>query len=285
VRVWGTVGWAVVAWGFPALFLQENVGLQLAPPFLDGTDRADATARIAQSLRVAAVISWSAAAFCLWLPHTPPTRHATHRFAALSASRLLRFRSIVVLIGTSLSVAAIDRIYYVQTAPYLEWIGLRTSHIMPAMALGQIGEILVMALLSRMIAGLGFRRVLALGALCSCLRYAIFGTTGLPLPLIVASQLLQGFCFPCSFVAAMIYVDRLVTRDARHSAQTGFTLVAMGPGAILGGLLSGWLERQFQWAGQLDYSAFWYTCSAVGLAAVFCILLLFRDESGLSAEA
>lgn len=285
VRLWGTIGWISVAWFFPIMFLQQNVEFSPLPPFFTGDDRPDATARIVYALRASGVISVVYALFCLWLPHTPPKRAAPERLAFAGAFRLVRHRSVLILVVASLAVAAIHKIYFLQTAPYLESIGLKTIYIMPAMSIGQMAEIAVMAFLGLLLTSLGFRRVLSLGAFSYFLRYAVFGTTWLPAEAIVASQFLHGFCFSCSFAAAFIYIDRIAPPDVRHSAQTGLTLVLLGVGPIIGGWLNGFLEEISTVEGTLDYSRFWYSCAAVGLVSALTLALLFRDETETAPRA
>jgi hypothetical protein len=66
-----------------------------------------------------------------------------------------------------------------------------------------------------------------------------------------------------------------------------FGIIILGGGPVLGGYLLGVLERNFLSAtGALDYSALWYTLSAIGLLAALTIALLFRYEAaGSDARA
>src|SRR2546423_6374309 len=138
-----------------------------------------------------------------------------------------------------------------------------------------------------MLARMGFRWVMVLGALAYFARYAVFGTVSLPLSVIVVSQALHGLCYACFFAAAFIYVDRLADADVKHSAQTVFGIIILGGGPVLGGYLLGVLARAFTPAGgSLDYSGLWYTLSAIGLTAALILLGLFRDETpAISARA
>lgn len=279
VRVWGTIGWIAVAWVFPLVFLRQDLDFVARPPFVHGADRPDATARIIWALRASAVLSWVYALFCLTLPHTPPRRTTSSSpLAFVAAFGLLRHRSLQVLVAFILIVSALDRIFFLQTAPYLQAVGLETMYIMPAMALGQMAEIVMMILLGPMLARWGFRTVLAIGAGGYVVRYAVFGTTALPLELIVASQLLHGLCYTCSFAAAILYVNRVAPPDIRHSAQTGFTLIGLGIGSLEGAALNGLLEELSGGNGVPDYSRFWYACAVLGLLAAALAVGLFREE-------
>ncbi|MGH7560265.1 MAG: MFS transporter [Gemmatimonadales bacterium] len=280
VRVWGTIGWIAASWIFPMIYLQQNLQLQWMPPFLAGPELPNVTARLADSLRFSAIISWGYALFCLALPHTPPKRDAVEKLAFAKAFRLLRDPSFAVLVAASLPISVIHQIYFLQTPPFLSHLGLRDSDIGPAMTIGQFSEILIMAFLGALLVGLGFRKVIALGALAYFVRYAIWSyPDAIPVPILVASQALHGICYACFFAAAYIYTDRVAPADVRHSAQTVFGILILGGGPVLGGMLSGWLQDTYAaTGGGVDYGALWRVVSLIGLATAIFFYLAFRER-------
>lgn len=286
VRVWGTLGWVAVAWIFPMLWLQTGLALTWKPPFLAGTEALGVTARLADALRAGGIIAVCYGLYCLTLPHTPPKRHAAVPLAFLKAFGLFRKPSFAVLMGAGLLLLPIHQVYFMQTGTFLSSVGVRDSDILPAMSLGQIGEIFMMLILGMMLKRLGFKWVMVIGAMAYFLRYLIFAAPGLPLEVIVASQALHGVCFACFLAASYIYVDHLAEADIRHSAQQVFGLVIGGAGPILGGWLNGGLARWFTPTGAepgaaaaLDYTAFWYVLAGIGLVAAIGLALLFRPEA------
>jgi len=279
VRLWGTIGWIVPAWVFPMVWLQTGLHWTWKPPFLVGQELADVTHRLVDSFKAAGGVAVLYALYCLTLPHTPPKRDASRRLAVGKALGLFRWRSFVVLTIVCLLIASIHKIYFIQTGPLLSALGLRDADIMPAMSIGQFGEILMMALLGLFLKRLGFRRVLAIGAAAYVVRFTLFGTTWLPLPVIVASQALHGVCFACFIATAFIYVDRLADEDVRHSAQTIFGIL-LGVGPIVGGWLNGRLAATFTPdGGTLNYAGYWYTVAAIGLVATIILAVMFRDQT------
>jgi len=285
VRVWGTLGWVVVAWVFPMVWLQTGLGFTWKPPFLVGTEVMGVTARLADALRAGGIVAICYGLYCFTLPSTPPKREATAPLAFLKAFGLFRRPSFAVLMVTGLFLLPIHQVYFMQTGTFLSSIGVRDSDILPAMSLGQIGEIFMMIVLGMMLKRLGFKWVLFIGAMAYFLRYAIFGTPGLPVEVIVASQALHGVCFACYLAAAYIYVDHLAEPDIRHSAQQVFGLVIGGGGPILGGWLNGRLASWFAVPAAepgapagIDYMRFWYVLAAIGLVATVVLAVLFRSE-------
>ncbi len=282
VRVWGTIGWIVPAWVFPMVWLQTGLHFTWKPPFLVGQECADITRRLIDSYYAGAILAFVYAAYCLALPHTPPTRDARDRLAIGKALRLFRHRSFAVLVGAGILISAIHQIYFAQTSQFLKVQGLREADILPAMSIGQIAEIGVMAATGWLLSRLGFRAVLAIGAASYVLRFAFFGTTSLPLSIIVVSQALHGVGFCCFYAAAFIYIDRLAEADIRHSTQTLFAIfLAIGP--TLGGWLNGTLAAlNTPPGGELRYSGFFYALAGIALLATFLLAVFFRDETAKS---
>jgi nucleoside transporter len=279
VRVWGTIGWIAASWIFPMIYLQTSLHFQWMPPFLVGTELPNVTARLADSLRFSALISWGYALFCLALPHTPPKKEGVEKLAFAKAFRLLREPSFAVLVAASLPISVIHQVYFLQTPPFFSHLGLRDSQIGPAMTIGQFSEIAIMAMLGVLLVRLGFRKVIALGALAYFVRYTIWSYPTLPVSVLVASQFLHGICYACFFAAAYIYTDRVAPPDVRHSAQTVFGILILGGGPVLGGLLSGWLADTYaRTGGQIDYGALWRVVSLVGLAAAVFFWAFFRER-------
>jgi hypothetical protein len=266
VRVWGTIGWIAASWVFPMIYLQSDLRFQWMPPFLTGPELPGVTARLADSLRFSAIISWGYAIFCLFLPHTPPRREGVEPLAVTKAFGLLKIPSFAVLVAASLPISIIHQIYFIQTPPFLSHLGLLDSQIGPAMTIGQFSEIAIMAALGLMLTRLGFRTVITIGALAYFIRYGIWSMTTLPVEVMVASQALH------------IYTDRVAPADVRHSAQTVFGILILGGGPVLGGMLSGWLQERYTGAAGVDYGSLWRVVSLIGLATTVFFFAFFRER-------
>lgn len=286
VRLWGTIGWIAAGWLFSMVWLTTDLGFQIYPPFFSGNDHPERVVRIADAFRASGVISIFYGLYCLTLPNTPPNPNPEKQFALTEVLQVFARPSMWVLLAISVILAATHKLYFLQTSTFLkEELGLAKNLILPAMSIGQFAEIFVMAILGKMLTKLGFRSVLTVGAACYCLRFLIFGSVWLPRELIIASQFLHGFCFACSFAAAFIYIDRVAPPDARHSAQTAFTLVMLGIGPILGGVLSGELQRQFTQAGEVNYAGIWYSAAAIAAACTVILYAGFREQNTESEPA
>ena len=273
VRVWGGIGWIGAGWIF-SLWLVE-------PENATPEQLADITSRIADAFKFSALISVFYALYCLTLPAVPPKRDAVEKIAVTKAFGLLQHPSFLLLVVASLAIAMIHQIYFIGTPSFLSEVGLSDANIPRAMSVGQVAELLIMATMGVVLATIGFRWIIAIGALAYFLRYAIWANhTEFPVEVIVGSQALHGFCYAYFFASAFIYVDKLASEDIRNSAQTVFGIVILGGGPILGGqfygILSGWAATE---AGGVDWSYFWYVCAGIGLAVAVVFALFFRDET------
>lgn len=283
VRVWGTIGWIVASNAFPLLWLQSNLHLTILPPFIAGTDKANATALWADCLRVAGVLAilygvWAAFA----LPATPPTRNREHPLAFARAFALLGHRGFLVVTLVSLPIAMIHQVYFIRTGPFIQSLGFAIAHVGPIMSIGQVSEIFFLAILGLLLARLGYKWTLALGTLAYAVRFALFAiATPETRSLVLAANALHGLCYGCFFAGAFIYVERVAGPDIRHSAQTVFGIIILGIGPVLAGAYNQWLDQlQIPSASgpAFDYRTFWWIQAAVAAGSMVLLIALFKPS-------
>lgn len=299
IRVWGTIGWIAASWLFPMIWLQNNLEFQILPPFFVGTEVADATARLADTLKVSGIIAFLYAGFCFLLPHTPPKKDGVEKLAFKKAFSLLSHRSFAVLVAASLPIAVIHQIYFMQTGPFFEnQLGMLVTYIAPAMTVGQFAEIGFLAILGVLLVRLGFKWTITIGALAYFTRYAIWGLISLqdasgpsvdaagqfvwttPLMIGVFSQILHGLCYACFFASAFMYVDRIADEDIRNSAQTVFGIIILGLGPMVAGPFLGVLGSVFGEAGVVtNFAGMWFTLATIALLTAALVVFAFEDET------
>lgn len=283
VRVWGTIGWIVASNAFPLLWLQSNLHLTILPPFIAGIDKPNATALWADCLRVAGVL---AILYGLWamfaLPKTPPTKNKENPFAFARAFALLKHPGFLVVTLVSLPIAMIHQIYFIRTGPFIEALGFAKAHIGPILSIGQVSEIFFLAILGFLLARLGYKWTLVVGALAYSLRFALFAiATPETRSIVLAANALHGLCYGCFFAGAFIYVERIATPDIRHSAQTVFGIIILGVGPVLAGLYNQWLDKLHVSTPKgpvFDYRTFWFIQSAVAAGSMLLLLVAFKPR-------
>ena len=266
IRVWGTIGWIAAGLG---LALWRNVA-----------SSGEGVAMVGDTLMLAGVFSLVMGVFAFGLPHTPPQKEGAKPWAFLDAVKMMKDKNFLIFIIISFVVATELMFYYILTAPFLTSvkIGVSQANLPAVMAIAQVAEIFVMALLlPYLIKRMSIRKILALGVLAWPIRYIIFAV-GAPPWLVVASLSLHGLCFVFFFVAAFIYVDMVAPRDIRHSAQALITLVTYGIGNYLGSLFAGKVQNIFTVDGTTRWTGVFLVPVVLTILCALAFLLFFKDE-------
>ncbi len=278
VRSLGTIGWIVASVAFPVLWMKTDAHLVAYWPFVDGTPKANETELIADALKVAGSVSILYAIYCvLVLPKTPPKKDVANPLAFAEAFGLFVRFDLLVLTVAALLISMIHQCYFMRTGPYLQdAIGFAASDVGPVMAIGQVSEIVVLAVLGLFLKNLGYKWVLALGALSYVLRYGIFawvlGTDEPSQGVVQAAMALHGLNYGFFFAGSFLYVEKVAPENIRHSAQTVFGIIILGVGPVLAGIYNGFFDRFKDAQDQQLYDVFWWTQS--GIAALMLLLLL-----------
>ena len=173
------------------------------------------------------------------MPHTPPKRAtgAADRLAWLRAAKFLGAPFLLVLFIVTFIDATIHNGYFLMTGAFLGKIGIRPENIMFVMAIGQIAEILTMAILGWVLARLGWRTTLVVGVLGHAARFSVFALLPNVPEAIIAVQVLHGICYAFFFATVYIFIDVAFPKDVRSSAQGLFNLLILG----LGDLAAKWI--------------------------------------------
>lgn len=303
VRALGTVGWIVASIAFPYLWLKTDVTIDLGVgwPFLAGIEHPDATARLVDAMKVSGVVSVLYAFYCLLvLPKTPPKPGEGDSLAFAEAFALFRKPSFTVVTIAALFISMIHNCYFIRTGLYLEHaIGTGSSDVGPIMAIGQISEIAVLAVLGFFLKRLGYKWVITLGAVSYALRYGVFALEP-SVGVIQASMLLHGFNYGFFFAGSFMFVEKVAPADIRHSAQTVFGIIILGIGPVLSGFYNEQFDRftkpvldvdgnaVIDQLGktivQQDYAPFWWAQSAIAAAVAVLLVLAFRDRSATATS-
>lgn len=271
VRMGGTVGWILASW--PLYFMlkgQQGEGLQTARSYI---------------FIVAGVASLALAAFSLTLPHTPPKPAAkeSHRFAWLESMRLLALPYLLVLFIVTFIDATIHNGYFVMAGTYLGKIGIKPEDIMPIMSIGQIAEILTMAVLGNFLKRFGWRTTMILGILGHAARFSIFAFFPQNHAIIIAVQLLHGVAYAFFFATLYIFIDAAFPKDVRASAQGLFNLLVLG----LGDLSAKWIFIPLQGAlthdGVVDYQKLFLIPTGLALLAAVLLAVFFHPPKNVEA--
>jgi MFS family permease len=276
VRMGGTIGWILAAW--PLYFV------------LQGKEGAEAVAASRNIFLVSGITSLALAAYSLCLPHTPPKKAAAGdgSIAWLKATGFLGYPYLLVLFLVTFLDAVIHNGYFVMAGGFLasKTVGIKPEWIMPVMSIGQVAEILTMAVLGGVLAKLGWKTTMILGILGHAARFAVFAFLPQNQAVIIAVQVLHGICYAFFFATLYIFIDAAFPKDVRSSAQSLFNLLVLG----LGDLAAKWLFIPLQTKltgadGAVDYKSLFLWPTFMALAAAAFLLVAFWPPKWLASGA
>ena len=146
------------------------------------------------------------------------------------------------------------------------------------MTIGQISEILVLAVMPLVAKRATRKTLLSAGLLAYILRFLVFAY--LPHPWAVVPALaLHGLCFGCFFFVAFMIVDEQTSKDVRASAQNLFNLIIVGFGVIVGNLFAGKMDQWATRGGQVDYRLFFSIPMWIAVACLAILLIFYPRRS------
>ena len=225
IRMGGSIGWVLAAW--PLYFILTD------------------TKSARWTYMISGIASLALAGFSLTLPHTPPKKAgaAEDRFAWAEAVRLLKQTFVLVLWLVAFVDAFVLNAYFNWVGMFLgsPQVGIATNRIMPIMSIGQVAEILTMAILGVTLKRLGWRLTMMMGIFGHVIRFTVFALFPKVTWLIVLVFVLHGICYAFFLAAVYIFVDEFFPKDVRSSAQGLFNVMILGLGVIAANTLCPWM--------------------------------------------
>lgn len=276
VRMGGTIGWILAAW--PLYFI------------LQGKTGVDAVTASRNIFLISGLSSLVLAAFSLSLPHTPakPAAAGEGGFAWLKAAAFLKKPFLLVLFIVTFIDATIHNGYFLMAGGFLgsKTVGISPEWIMPVMSIGQVAEILTMAVLGWFLSKMGWKTTMILGILGHAARFAVFAFMPQNQTMIILVQVLHGICYAFFFATLYIFIDAAFPKDVRSSAQGLFNLLVLG----LGDLAAKWFFIPLQGKltaadGSVNYKELFLWPTGLSLAAGVILLIAFWPPKELDAPS
>jgi MFS family permease len=295
VRMGGTVGWVLAAWPFTFIFVNWTavdaaqpqgfvnwLGTALGNPLTGDAAKAAASSTFV----VAGIASLILAAFSLALPRASQaarTAAAASRTAWAEAFALLRQPFFLVLWLVTLVDSFVHNAYFnwtgvfLGTPPEAGGVGIPSNWITPVMSIGQVMEILTMAILGATLRRLGWRTTMVVGILGHAARFAVYAFFPQSPAIIIAIQMLHGICYAFFFATVYIFVDTYSSKNIRASAQGLFNLQILGIGVLLANIICPWLlQSVYTTGGVTDFRSLFLLPLAGATLAAIALALFFR---------
>jgi nucleoside transporter len=289
IRMGGTIGWVLAAWPFTFILVDwDKVTATHPVGIIDWVKTALGAGLTGAALQkatrwtfiVAGAAALLLALFSLALPHTPPNKAKSDKdkLAWLEALRLLQRPFVLVLWLVTFVDAFVLNAYFFWAASFLgsPQVGIKGNWIMPIMSIGQVAEILAMAILAIVLKRLGWRMTMILGILGHVVRFSVFAFFPQLTGLIILVFILHGVCYAFFFATVYIFVDEYFPKDARSSAQGLFNVMILGLGVMAANTICPYLTTQFTSGSLVDFRTLFLIPCGVALAAAIVLGLFFH---------
>ncbi|MEZ0396159.1 MAG: major facilitator superfamily domain-containing protein 6 [Anaerolineales bacterium] len=251
VRLWGTVGWGVMA---PvAGELIERFGIQW-------------------SFWGYAILLGIGLFIALNIPFHQIPAGGSFRSGMrtlLTDRRWMLFLLMVFFAGVGMS--SVNNYLFI----YMNGLGAGERLMGLALTVSTLSELPVMFFGDRLLRRFGARGTLCLAMAVIGLRLLLYSVTRLPWAVLLI-QLLHGLTFPAIYLAGVSYADQSAPPGVKASAQGMFGSALMGFGASAGGLLGGLLLQRLGAAGMYR---------SIGLIVWAALLLFASLERGARGKA
>jgi MFS family permease len=331
IRLWGTVGWIVVGIGIGQYLLHAVT--PAIDPALTGVALEEAktgviaaqNAGIVVAFKLSAVLGLVMGIYCFTLPSTPPNKSEKSNATAKALSEIC-VRPLLILFLIAVPVSCVHQFYFVHTAPFVQQVqaslpiaqgvveglgvefGETNSYSVGIsswinsifgvgggglMTLGQMSEILVLAMMPILTLKFSRKALLTVGLTAYVLRFFLFANVGTvvgaatdaQVGMVIGGILLHGLCFGCFIFVAFMVVDEEMTPDVKASGQNLFNLVIVGIGIIVGSLIAG---RVAGWAtvdGEMQFDKLFNIPMWGALACLFLMIFFYPNKSKSSLKA
>jgi hypothetical protein len=276
-RAWSTSGWVasgvVVGWLWPWI-TGDNIEMTSMP------------------MKIALVGEIVTGAFCLILPHTPPSNKRQQGspggFSGSHTLALIREPRFIMLMALAVLAHAPAQFYYAYFNVYLNtwagWTGAAAK-----MTLGQIVEVACMLMLPAVLMRVSIKTSILIGLAVWVARFWMIAASASQEPfirdaLLYAAILVHGIAFTLVTISLQMDVDRCAGRRRRATAQGLLSVAMSGMGCFIGAELSGMagarlLPVQLEAATVEGWRQFWLLPASICLGVLLLTaLFLPRDR-------
>lgn len=301
VRLWGTVGWIVVGLAIGQWLLHVHTPATGTPAEIAAAQFVG----MADAFRLSGVLGIVMGIYCFTLPATPPVK-GTQKNATFEALGEVRAQPLIVLFLLAVPLSCIHQFYFVHAAGFLgafqrtagedgftkfvnSVVGVGGGGLM---TIGQMSEILVLALIPMAAAVFSRKSLLAIGIAAYAVRMLLFANapqiaaaTGVSeLAVLIPAIALHGLCFGCFIFVSFMIVDEETSSDVRASAQSLYNLVIIGVGIIVGSFIAGEVATWATVDGQMNYGRLFGVPMYGALGCLVALALFYNGRVGRRAS-
>ena len=268
IRVWGTIGFIIAAWGVDLMGWKVSI----------------------EQFYFSAATSFILGLYAFSLPSVATVQTENQSLLqrlGLDAFVLLKDKQIAIFFFFSILLGAALQITNIWGVPFLSDFELNfkdsfaVKHAIALMTLSQISETLFILTIPFFLKKYGIKIVMLMSIIAWIFRFGLFGIgspEGIGLFYLILSMIFYGMAFDFFGISGSLFIEQKVKPEIRSSAQGLFMMMASGFGPILGGYGSGIIVDYFTTDMGKNWSVIWLVFAAYALVIAVAFIFLFRYE-------
>ncbi len=257
IFIWAPIGWALIAWSLTGWRWKFKTGEK-------GSD----------CLYLAAVLSVIMGVGCFFLPDTPPAGAGTAPI--LQAMSMFTGFNFLVFIAVSMVFFGLMQFYFLGTAPFMQDMGIPTKNVPASMGLAQaVQAIATVLLMSRLIAVIGTKWTLVVGATCWFILYIAY-IKQKPRWIIIACQPFHGLAYVLFVIVGQIFANSLASDEIRGSVQSLLFAATTGVGLFLGTQFAGMIMDKFRKEEKFQWRSIFIVPCAIAFCAILVLVIFLK---------
>lgn len=277
IMTMGSIGWIAAGLTISKLHVEETVGM----------------------FQLSAAAAMVMGLYSFTLPHTPPQGAGAPKslktMFGFDALELLKERSFAAFMVCSFLICIPLSFYFAGAHLFLS--ELQVSEPAGKMTIGQISDVVFLALLPLLLPVLRVKGILLLGMIAWAVRYGLFAAFDLypsAAWLMYLGIAVHGMCYDFIFVMGRMYVDQQARPEIRGAAQGMHAFVTLGAGMFVGSALAGFISDKYlvkvtNAAGtvvaQHAWLPIWLIPAGLSLVLVVVFALLFHEPAAKGEAA
>lgn len=267
IRVWGTVGFVVAMWVI-------DLGKWSLSPM---------------QLYVSSVAGLLLGLYAFTLPACPPARvknassFLSDAIKVITRPRLIVFLVFSMFLGAALQITNTfgEAFIHSFTDDYPESFAVKHPSIL--MSISQISETLFILTIPFFLQRFGIKKVMLISIFAWVLRFGLFGVgnPGDGFILLILSMIIYGMAFDFFNISGSLFVRNETDESILSIAQGLFMFMTNGLGALMGGMISGWVVDYFTVEGVRDWQSIWFAFAGytLVLGVVFPFIFKYKHTS------
>jgi MFS family permease len=211
---------------------------------------------------------------CFFLPATPPAGAGTAPI--LQAMSMFTGFNFLVFIAVSMVFFGLMQFYFLGTAPFMQDMGIQTKNVPASMGIAQaVQAIATVLLMSRLLAAIGTKWTLVVGAICWFILYIAY-IKQKPRWIIVACQPFHGLAYVLFVIVGQIFANSLASDEIRGSVQSLLFAATTGVGLFLGTQFAGMIMDKFRKDDKFQWRSIFIVPCAIAFIAILVLVIFLK---------